>query len=150
MNNTDFKISYNERRSFSSFKRKTHYVGGAILIVIGLSELIMSNNEMSTFYWILLIGGILNVGIGFMGKYLHREHIFITIKPEIIEFKNSTQKPKIFLTNNLLDIVIESNKAEFITVDHQVSSYDFSIFSEDEKKELCEELDIIKDRLITV
>jgi len=150
MNTTDFKISYKGRRSFSSFKRNTHYVAGAILIVTGLYGVIMLNNEMSTFYGILLVGGILNAGIGFMGKYLHHEHSFITINPEIIEFKNSSQKPKTVSTNNLLDVVVESNKAEFITVDHQVSLYDFSIFSEDEKKELYTELDKLKDRLITV
>jgi len=150
MNETSFRINFNERRAFSSFKKTIHYVGGALLIVIGLSGLIMLNNEMSTFYWILIVGGIFNVGIGFMGKYLHREHNFIVIKSDIIEFKNSSQNQKSFLINDLLDIVIDSNKAEFITHDHQVCTYNFSVFANAEKENLHGELDKLKTSLISV
>jgi len=150
MNNTDFTISFNERRLFSSFKRNTHYVGGAILIGIGLVGLIMLSNETSTFYWILLAGGVFNLGIALIGKYLHKEYSFITIKPEIIEFKNSSQKRKSFLINDLLDVIIESNKVEFFTVNHQVGTYDFSVFTSAEQNGLIGELDKIKGKLIAV
>ncbi|MRT92974.1 hypothetical protein [Ancylomarina sp. 16SWW S1-10-2] len=148
MSNTDFTISFNERRLFSPLKKKTHYVSGVLLIGVGLWGLIMANSETATFYWIFFVGGIFNLGIGFMGKYLHKEHNFITINPEIIEFKNSCQKRKSLLINDLRDIVLESNKVEFFTLDQQVCTYDFSNFTNAEKEDLNDELGKIKNKLI--
>lgn len=147
MNNTDFRIGYNEKRLFSTLKKRIHYVGGAILIGVGLLGLVFANNETSTFYWILFVGGVLNIGIGFMGKYLHKEQSFINIKPEKIEFKNVSQKRKSYLISDLMDVIIESNKVEFFTVDHQVGTYNFAGFTNAEKVVLNEELNKIKNRL---
>ena len=150
MNNSNFKITYNEKRLFSTFKKRVHYGGGSILILAGLLGLMLANNDKSTFYWILLVGGVFNVAIGFMGKYLHREDSFITISPEIIEFKNSSQQRKSLLINDLGDIIIESNKVEFFTLDQQVCTYDFSVFTNAEKEALNDQLCKIKNKLITI
>lgn len=149
MNETNFEISFNERRSFSHSKKRTYYIIGVLEIGIGMYGLIRLIDETPPFYWILLIGGILSIVNAFIGKYPFKEKNFISIKPEIIEFKNSTQRPKAVLTSNLLDVLIESNKAEFITNEQEVRIYEFSIFPKDKIKKLHVELEKIKTKLIS-
>ncbi|MBI9057310.1 MAG: hypothetical protein JEZ01_06020 [Labilibaculum sp.] len=140
----NFELSCNERRVFSASRKRYFYFIGTILIGIGAAGLLYTADKTSNFYGILLIGGIMNLAIAIVGKYYTKESNFITINSENIEFKNSMQKANSFLMQDLLDIRIECDKAEFIAKDQRVGSYDFSIYSELEKMNIHKALFKIK------
>lgn len=140
----NFEMTCNERRVFSAPRKRYFYFVGAVLIGIGIAGLLYSTDKTSNFYVILFAGGIMNLAIAIIGKYYAKESNYITINSENIEFKNTMQKAKTFFLQDLLDIVIEADKAEFITKDHRVGSFDFSVYSDLEKKNLHKELLEIK------
>jgi hypothetical protein len=135
------------RRTISSSRKKSYYVGGIVFLILGLVGFITSN-VLSSLYIAFSIGGILNIIYGLIGKELIKEKNYISIYPEEIEFKNSFKKPQNIKINNLLDLRIEKAKVEFVMNDQRITTYDFSIFQEHELNKIHNELDKIKASLI--
>ena len=65
----------------------------------------------------------------------------------IFQVKNSFQEPKKIQTANLLDIRIDAKKMELVMKDQQVKTFDFSVFSDEEIKQLLNATGKIKSRI---
>jgi hypothetical protein len=132
----------------NSSRKKTLYIYGAILFLIGLFGVVKSNFELNPFWYILAVGGILNIVHGFFGKELIKEKNYILIDSENIEYKNSSKKSKKIKIDDLLDLRIETAKVEFVHNDQRVESYDFSVFQRQELDNIYGELEKLKANLI--
>lgn len=147
MTESAFRLDFYRRRPLTP-SSKTYYYGiGIIGVAVGIFGLTKSIVGLNSLYLILLIGGISNILFAIIGKSLIKEKNFISISLEIIEFKNSFQKPKKIRLDNILDIRIETKIIEFVLIDQQVKTYDFSIFSDGEIKRLFVEIERVKLRL---
>ena len=91
-----------------------YYVAGIVGVAVGIFGLTKSLDGLNSLYIILLIGGISNILFAIIGKSLTKEKNFISISLDIIEFKNSFQKPKKIRLDNILDIRIDSKSIEFV------------------------------------
>lgn len=147
MNKSTFNLDFNRRRLLTSNFKTYYYIAGIIQIAVGIYGLTKSQDEMNALSFILLIGGILSISLALYGKSLTKERNFISIDSDIIEFKNSFKKPKIIQLGNLLDVRIHSNKIEFVNIDQQVNTYDFSIFSDGEIQQLIDEIEKTKSKI---
>jgi hypothetical protein len=149
MKEESFELRFNGRRELNSSRKKALYIYGIILLLIGLFGMVKSNFATNHLFWyILTVGGILNVIHGFFGKELIKEKNYILINSENIEYKNSSKKPKRIKTDNLLDLRIETAKVEFVYNDQRVESYDFSVFQRQELDSIYSKLETVKANLI--
>lgn len=148
MENKTFNLEFYGRRRMSSSRKRTLYIIGIILILIGLLGLYYSNFMQNPFWLILAVGGIINVIHSAFGKELIKEKNYISISEEEIEYKNSFKKPRKIKMNDLLDLRIETAKVEFAHNDQRVESYDFSVFHEQEQDTINRELQKIKANLV--
>jgi hypothetical protein len=145
MSDTNFKMIFKGRRSLSLDNKRIYKVLGTVEIVFGSICLFLSiGNGLTLFYLALLFTGIFSILYALIGKYWMAEKCFIIISPESVEFKNLSQRPRILLKNTLRDVMIESNKAVFITTDQHYRLWDFSVFKERELKKINIELLKIK------
>lgn len=142
------KLKFGGRRELSPSRKRTMFIYGIILILIGLFGLLKSGIETNTFWYILAIGGVLNILHGSFGKELIKETNHIAINSNEIEYKNSFKKPRKIKIEDLLDVRIETAKVEFVKTDHGVVSYDFSVFQKKELDNIYESLESIKSNLI--
>lgn len=148
MNESILNLDFYQRRSLTSRSKTFYYLAGLIEIAVGIFGLIKSVDELNSLFLILIIGGIVSVLYAIIGKSLLKEKNFISIGSDLIEFKNSFQNPKKIELDNLLDVRIDSKKVEFVMADQQVKTYDFSIFSGSELKELFNEIGKIKSKIM--
>jgi hypothetical protein len=144
MSDADFNMIFKGRRSLEANSKRLYNVLGTVEIGIGSVCLLLSIGEFRSFYLSLLFVGIFSIVYAMIGKYWMVEKNFIFIDPEAIVYKNLSQKPKAISRRTLQDVMIESNKAVFITTDKQFNFYDFSVFKEKELKEINVELLKIK------
>ena len=142
------KLEFNGRRKINSSTKKTYYIVGVILFFIGLLGMIRTNMELNLFFLPQIIGGILNVVYGLIGKELMKEKNSISISGEEIEYKNSFKNPKKIKINDLLDLRIDTAKVEFVMKDQRVKSYDFSVFERQELGDIYGKLEKVKVNLI--
>jgi len=147
MTDSTFTLDFYQRRSLTSSSKTYYYVAGVVGIAVGIFGLTKSIDVLNGLYLILLIAGILNILFAIIGKWLIKEKNFISISYDNIEFKNSFQKPKKLLLDNMLDIRFETNNIEFVLNDQQVKTYDFSIFSDEEIKRLFDKIKKVKSRI---
>ncbi|MCZ4694171.1 hypothetical protein DWB61_05305 [Ancylomarina euxinus] len=147
MNATNFELSFNDCRPFSSIKRKALYLVGIIEILVGSVGIFLVEYPMSRFYIILLASGILSFLIAAYGRNIIKESNSICINPQNITFKNVSQRTKNLAVDNLCDLIIEQDKVEFVTKDQKYNLYDFSIFTQDQKKALYRILTDLKENL---
>ncbi|MDX9880925.1 MAG: hypothetical protein RBS73_02595 [Prolixibacteraceae bacterium] len=148
MDNKTLNLKFSGRRELSSSRKKTMYIYGIVLILIGLFGIYKSNFELNPFWYILVLGGIINVIHGIFGKELIKEKNSISISEDEIEYKNSFKSPQKIKINNLLDLRIETAKVEFVHNDHRVESYDFSVFQRQELEDIYGNLERVKANLI--
>jgi hypothetical protein len=148
MDNKTLHLKFSGRRALSSSRKKTMYIYGIFLILIGLFGIYKSNFELNPFWYILALGGILNVIISIFGKELIKETNSISIGEDEIEYKNSFKRPKRIKIIDLLDLRIETAKVEFVHNDHRVESYDFSVFQRQELEDIYGNLERVKSNLI--
>ena len=147
MNATNFELNFNACRPFSSTKRKAYYSVGIIEMLVGSVGIFLVEYPMSRFYMILFASGILSFLIAAYGKNLIKESNSICINPQNIVFKNVSQRAKNLEVENLYDLILEKDKVEFVTKDQKYSIYDFSIFTQDQKKALYGVLNELKENL---
>ncbi len=147
MNATIFELKFSARRPFSSTKRKGYYLLGVIEMLVGSVGIFLVEYPMSRFYMILFVGGVLSFLVAAYGKKLIREVNSISINPQNIAYKNVSQRAKNIEVENLYDIILEKDKVEFVTKDQKCSLYDFSIFTQDQRKALCSVLNKLKENL---
>ena len=88
MDTTAFSLQFNGRKKLSTLRKRTLYIYGMFLILIGLYGLYNSAFEINQFVYILIIVGILKMVHGFYGKKLIKEKNSIAISSEEIEYKN--------------------------------------------------------------
>ena len=120
------------------------FIGGLILIIIGLWGFVISGMDLNVLYLILTIAGVLNFVHALWGKELLREKNSISISGEEIEYKNSFKKPKKIKIKDLLDLRIDTAMVEFVNSDQKVQSYNFSVFQREELEDIYKELERIK------
>jgi hypothetical protein len=144
MKDANFNMIFKGRRSLDPNNKRFYNVLGTVEIGIGSVCLLLSIGEFRSFYLSLLFLGIISIVYAMIGKYWMAEKNYILIDSDSIVFKNLSQKPKAMSRDNIQDVMIESNKAVFITLDKQFNFYDFSIFKEKELKEINVELLKIK------
>ncbi|MDE5421368.1 hypothetical protein L3073_04035 [Ancylomarina sp. DW003] len=147
MNATNFELKFNARRPFAATKRKGYYVLGLIEMLVGSVGVFMIEYPLSRFYMILFIGGVFSFLAAAYGKNLIREANTIIINPQNIVFKNVSQRAKKLEVEDLYDIVLEKDRVEFITKERRYQTYDFSIYTESERKDLCKVLNQLKENL---
>lgn len=143
-----FKTEFHGRKKLSATKKSTYQIIGLAEILIGLFVLIKAGTDLNPFYILLIIGGILNLVFGVIGKEIRRERNFLAITSKEIEFKSSFKKPQKVKTNDLLDLRIENTTAEFVMTDQQVILYDFSVFHRIEQANIVEQLERMRSELV--
>lgn len=148
MTESTFRLDFYQRTSLTSSSKTYYYIAGVVGIAVGIFGLTKSIDGLNGLYLTLLIAGILNILFAIIGKSLTKEKNFISINLDTIEFKNSFQKPKKIRLDNILDIRIDSKIIEFVLIDQQVKTYDFSIFSDGEIKRLFDEIENVKSRIM--
>ena len=144
MENKALNLEFNGRRTLNSTRKRTMYIGGLILIIIGLWGFVISGMDLNVLYLILTIAGVLNFVHALWGKELLREKNSISISGEEIEYKNSFKKPKKIKIKDLLDLRIDTAMVEFVNSDQKVQSYNFSVFQREELEDIYKELERIK------
>lgn len=147
MNGTNFDLKFNSRRPFSSTMRKVYYLLGIIEMLVGSVGVFMVEYPLSRFYMILFAGGVLSFVMATYGKNLIKVANYISINPQNIAFKNVSQRAMRLEVSELYDIVLEKERVEFITKKQKCRVYNFSIFTEDEKKALFVVLNKLKGKL---
>jgi len=147
MNATNFELNFNACRPFSSIKRKAYFSLGIIEMLVGSVGIFLVEYPVSRFYMILFAGGILSFLIASYGKNIIKESNSICINPQSIVFKNVSQRAQSLEVENLYDLILEKDKVEFVTKDQKYSLYDFSIFTQDQKKALYRVLNELKENL---
>jgi len=140
MNDTSFNMIFKGRRSLDQNSKRLYKMLGTIEIGLGSIGLLLSIGGFTAIYLSFLFTGIFSILYALIGKYWMAEKNFILINPDSIVFKNLSQKPKAISIDNIQDVMIESNKAVFITLDKKFNFYDFSVFKEKELKEINVEL----------
>lgn len=145
MGDANFKMVFKGRKSLNADNKRLYTVLGTVEIGIGSVCLFLSIGVgLTVFYLALLLTGIFSIIYALIGKYWMAEKSYIIITPESVEFKNLSQRPKILSKDTLRDVMIESNKAVFITTDQHYRLWDFSVFKERELKKINIELLKIK------
>ena len=140
-----YNVFFKGRRTLDPANKSFYKILGTAEIGIGSVCLLLSiGKEFAVFYLTLLFAGIFSIVYALIGKYWMAEKNYIIISAEFIEFKNLSQKPRIISRETLQDVMIEANKAVFITADQRFRLYDFSVFKEKELKEINIELLKIK------
>lgn len=143
------ELRFNGRRKLNLSRKRSLYIYGMALFAGGLFGMIKSNFVINNPLWyILAVGGILNVIYGFFGKELIKEKNYILIDSENIEYKNSFKRFQKIKTNSLLDLRIETTKVEFVHNDQRVESYDFSVFQREELDSIYSKLEELKANLL--
>ncbi|MEZ5198136.1 MAG: hypothetical protein R2764_17635 [Bacteroidales bacterium] len=140
-------LKFHDRRKFNSSTKRSMYIVGSFIIIIGLYQILISDNKFRVSDLILIIIGILQLIHTFYGKELIKQKNTISISGEEIEYKNSFKKPKIIKINDLADLRIETAKVEFVHRNHRVESYNFSVFQRHEIDDIYKELEGIKANL---
>jgi hypothetical protein len=148
MNNKSLNLKFHGRRKINPSKKRTYKIIGTVELVIGLFGLIKSSFEMTPFFLVFAIAGILNLIYGLIGTELIKEKNSISISVDEIEYKNSFKKPRKIKIDDLLDLRIETAKVEFVDNDQRVESYDFSVFQRQELEDIYEKLEKVKVNLI--
>lgn len=148
MDNKTLNLKFSDRRALSSSRKKTMYIYGIVLILIGLFGIYKSNFEPTPLWYIIMFGGILNITHSIFGKELIKEKNSISIGEDEIEYKNSFKRPKRIKIIDLLDLRIETAKVEFVYNDQRVESYDFSVFQRQELEDIYGNLERVKANLI--
>jgi len=148
MDTTAFSLQFNGRKKLSTLRKRTMYIYGMFLILIGLYGLYNSAFEINQFVYILIIVGILKMVHGFYGKKLIKEKNSIAINAEEIEYKNSFQESIKIPMKDLQDLRIETANVQFVHADQSVASYDFSVFQNKELDAIYTELEKLKVTLL--
>ncbi|HNW49758.1 MAG TPA: hypothetical protein PKH79_01665 [Prolixibacteraceae bacterium] len=126
-----FQMGYKGHRSLTPENKRYYTFLGIGEIAVGSICLLLSVAEQLTpVYLCLLMLGIFSLVYAMIGKYWAKEKNYIAIGAEQIEFMNLSQKPKVLSIKDLDDIVIEENKAMFVTKDKHFHLYDYSIFNQ--------------------
>ncbi|MDA3820533.1 MAG: hypothetical protein PF590_08755 [Candidatus Delongbacteria bacterium] len=126
----NFKIEFYGHRKLGAFRKRLYIVGGVIQLTVGLFGLFNAYPASGFFLlsFALLIGGTGNVVFALIDRRILKERNFLKITPEVLIFKNSRRKPQSINLDQLSDVIVEEQKAEFIQKDQTVSVYDFSGF----------------------
>jgi hypothetical protein len=140
MSKTVYNVFFKGRKKLSPDNKRLYKILGTIEIGIGSVCLLISRGEPVSIYLSLLFVGIFSILYGLIGRYWLAEKNYIIITLESIEFKNLSQKPRIIPRDTIQDVMIESNKAVFLSVDQRFKLYDFSVFNEKALKEINVEL----------
>jgi hypothetical protein len=144
MSKVIYNVFFRGRKKLTPENKRLYKTLGTVEIGIGSVCLLLSPNGPVSIYLSLLFAGIFSILYGLIGRYWLSEKNHIIITSESIEFKNLSQKPKIISRDTLQDVMIESNKAVFLSVDQRFKLYDFSVFNEKALKEINIELLKIK------
>lgn len=147
MTESTFKLNFHQRRLLTSNSKTYYCVVGLIEIAVGIFGLIKPVDGLSALFFVLLIGGIVSILIAIIGKSLTKETNYISINSDIIEYKNSMQKPKQIKLDKLFDVKIDSKKIEFVMTNQQVKIYDFSVFSDIEIERLHDKIEELKSKI---
>src|SRR5690554_309371 len=147
MTESTFKLNFHQRRLLTSNSKTYYYVVGLIEIAVGIFGLIKPVDGLSALFFVLLIGGIVSILIAIIGKSLTKETNYISINSDIIEYKNSMQKPKQIKLDKFFDVKINSKKIEFVMTNQQVKIYDFSVFSDIEIERLHDKIEELKSKI---
>jgi len=141
MSKVIYNVFFKGRRPLTPENKKSYKILGTVEIIIGSVCLLISHGGGPVaIYLSLLFVGIFSILYALLGRYWLAEKNHIIITSESIEFKNLSQKTRIILRDTLRDVMIEENKAVFVSVDQRFKLYDFSIFKEKELKEINIEL----------
>lgn len=142
----NFEKVFQGRRVMSQKRRLFYIVSGVIEVTIGLFGLFNIDPSQNLFwlFLVLLISGTGYVVIALHGKLLLSEYNYIRIQSGIIEFKNAHRKSNIINADQLDDIIIGHEKAEFRPVGQKMVKYDFSVFPERDRKEIVAALKRLK------
>jgi len=141
MSRPTYNVFFKGRKPLDAANKRFYKILGTVEIGFASVCLLLSIlPQFTMFYLALLFVGIFCIVYALIGKYWMAEKNYIIISPELIEFKNLSQKPRILSRKELKDVMIEANKAVFITADQRFKLYDFSVFKEKELKEINIEL----------
>lgn len=141
MSKPTYNVFFKGRKPLDAANKRFYKVLGTVEIGFASVCLLLSIlPQFTMFYLALLFVGIFCIVYALIGKYWMAEKNYIIISPELIEFKNLSQKPRILSRKELKDVMIEANKAVFITADQRFKMYDFTVFKEKELKEINIEL----------
>lgn len=126
----NFKIEFYGHRKLGAYRKRLYIVSGVILLTVGLFGLFNEPPSSGLFLLslALLIGGAGNVIFALIDRRILKERNFIKITPEMLIYKNSRRKPQSINLEELSDVIVEGQKAEFILKNQTVSVYDFSGF----------------------
>ena len=145
MSKPTYNVFFKGRRPLEAANKRFYKILGTVEIGFASLCLLLSIlPQFNMFYLALLFVGIFCIVYALIGRYWMAEKNYIIISPELIEFKNSSMKPKTISRNSIRDVMIESNKAVFIIEDQRLQLYDFSVFKPKEQKEINIELLKIK------
>jgi hypothetical protein len=140
MSDKNFNLFFKGRRPLGPDEKVRYKVIGTIEIAAGSMGLLLSIGGFTALYLCLLFTGIFSIIYALVGRYWIAEKNHIIINPEFIEFKNLSQKPRVIPRNILQDVMIELNKAVFVTDDQRFKLYDFTVFKDKDLKEINVEL----------
>jgi hypothetical protein len=126
----NFKIEFYGRRRLGAFRKRIYIVSGVIQLTVGFFGLFNEPPSSGLFLLslALLIAGAGNVVFALIDRRILKERNFVKITPRMLIFKNSRKKPQSINLEDLSDVIIDVQKAEFIQKDQTVSIYDFSGF----------------------
>ncbi len=124
----NYKIEFYGRRRLGTSRKRLYITLGVIGLAIGLFGLFNANPASGFFLlsFALLVSGIGNIGFALIDRRLVKEHNYLQILEDKVEFKNSHQKSHSFKRNMLDDVIIQGHKAEFRLNNQTVFIYDFS------------------------
>jgi hypothetical protein len=140
MSDKNFNLFFKGRRPLGPDEKVRYKVIGTIEIAAGSISLLLSIGGFTALSLCLLFTGIFSIVYALVGRYWIAEKNHIIINPEFIEFKNLSQKPRVIPRNTLQDVMIELNKAVFVTDDQRFKLYDFTVFKDKDLKEINVEL----------
>ncbi len=143
----NFKIEFYGHRRLGAFRKRLYILFGVIQLTVGLFGLFNAAPSSGFFLisLVLLIGGAGYVIFALIDRRILKERNFLKITPEVLTFKNSRRKPKSINLDQLLDVKVEEQKADFIEKDQTVSSYDFSGFPVSVGNEIITVLKSLRD-----
>ena len=140
MENTDFMITFCERKSLSNGTRIYNSVYGLILIVVCLINYHIQ--------WLpLIVIGILSIIYGLIGKELFKTRNSVTITQNAIIIRESFQRDITINLKNIEHIELYLYELQVHFIDY-VKIYDLSWLSSSEHQKLSKKLDIINSALI--
>lgn len=143
-------MKYHGRKELDSSRKRIFNKMGYIQLGAGLLAWILSAFGMTYFFIIgivFLIPGLFHILYAKIGKELFMDTNFISIKDGKIRFKNSFRKSRTIRIADLMDLQIDTSFVEFQMRNHQISWYDFTVFTQPESERIVEALELIKTSL---